>query len=66
MAMPFDVNVVYTDGSKASFRQNPRIWKDTPQTATIPINTPKKLKLLTLDGGIFMDFNPADNTWESR
>jgi len=64
MAMPFDVNVVYADGSKASFRQNPRIWQETPQTATIQINSPKKLKSLTLDGGIFMDFNPADNTWK--
>ena len=65
MAMPFDVNVVYADGSKASLRQKPRIWKDTPQTATIQINSPKKLKSLTLEGGIFMDFNPADNTWKS-
>ncbi len=64
MAMPFDVNVVYADGSKASFRQNPRIWKDTPQTATIQINSPQKLKSLTLEGGIFMDFNPANNTWK--
>lgn len=64
MAMPFDVNVVYADGSKASFRQNPRIWKDSPQMATIPIRSTQTLKSLTLDGGIFMDLNPADNTWE--
>jgi hypothetical protein len=65
MAMPFDVQVVYADGSKASFRQNPRIWKDSPQMATIQIRSPQKLKSLTLDGGIFMDLNPADNTWKS-
>lgn len=64
MAMPFDVNVVYADGSKASFRQNPRIWKETPQMATIQINSAKKLKSLTLDGGIYVDSNPADNAWE--
>jgi hypothetical protein len=64
MAMPFDVKIVYADGSKANFRQNPRIWQDTPQTATIPIKSTQKLKSLTLDGGIFMDFNPADNTWK--
>ncbi len=63
MAMPFDVQVVYADGSKASFRQNPRIWKDSPQMATIQIRSTQKLKSLTLDGGIFMDLNPADNTW---
>lgn len=65
MAMPFDVNVVYADGSKASFRQNPRIWKDSPQMATIQIRSTQKLKSLTLDGGIFVDSNPADNTWKS-
>ncbi|WP_432807753.1 M1 family metallopeptidase [Pantanalinema sp. GBBB05] len=64
MAMPFDVNVVYADGSKASFRQNPRIWQETPQMAIIQIKSNKTLKSLTLDGGIFMDFNPADNTWK--
>ena len=64
--MPFDVNVVYADGSKASFRQNPRIWQDSPQMATIQISSAKNLKSLTLDGGIFMDLNPTDNTWEGR
>ena len=63
--MPFDVNVVYADGSKASFRQNPRIWQDSPQMATLQISSTQTLKSLTLDGGIFMDLNPTDNTWES-
>ena len=66
MAMPFDVNVVYADGSKASFRQNPRIWQDSPQMATLQISSTQTLKSLTLDGGIFMDLNPTDNTWEGR
>jgi len=65
MAMPFDIQVVYADGSQASFRQNPRIWQDSPQMATIQISSTQTLKSLTLDGGIFMDLNPGDNTWES-
>ena len=65
MAMPFDVKVVYTDGSEAKFRQNPRIWKDSTQVATVSINSSKQLKSLSLDGGIFVDFNPSNNTWKS-
>ncbi len=65
MAMPFDVKMVYADGSKEIFRQNPRIWQDSPHTVTIGIESSKKLKSLSLDGGIFMDFNPSDNTWKS-
>ncbi|MBW4467105.1 MAG: M1 family metallopeptidase [Pegethrix bostrychoides GSE-TBD4-15B] len=64
MAMPFDVKLVYADGSKASFRQTPGIWQDAPQTATVRINSAKPLKSVALEGGIFVDFNPSDNIWE--
>ncbi len=66
--MPFDVKLVYADGSKARFRQTPGIWQDAPQTAIVRINSAKPLKSLTLEGGIFVDFvdfNPSDNIWES-
>jgi len=49
IAMPFDVNVVYADGSKASFRQNPGVWKESPQTATIQMNFPIAASYSSLD-----------------
>lgn len=32
--------------------------------AEIRITRSKTLKSLTLDSGIFVNFNPADNTWK--
>ncbi|MBP7370365.1 MAG: hypothetical protein KA902_02905, partial [Arenimonas sp.] len=65
MAIPFDVRAEYSDGSSESYRQSPALWKSNPRTAEIRITSNKKLKSLTLDSGIFMDFNPADNTWKN-
>jgi aminopeptidase N len=65
MAMPFDVNIVYADDTKETFRQNPGIWKGSLQTATVAIDSSKELKSLTLEGGIFMDVSPENNTWVS-
>ena len=62
-AMPFDVIVAYADGAQETFRQNPAIWKDSPDTATITVKTPKEVKMVALDGGIFMDAAPTDNVW---
>ena len=61
--MPFDVIVAYADGAQETFRQNPAIWKDSPDTATITVKTPKEVKTVALDGGIFMDAAPTDNVW---
>ena len=65
-AIPFDVKVVYADDSEESFRQGPGVWKDSPQTVTVTIPTDQEVKSVTLDGGIFIDANPADNTWSSE
>jgi hypothetical protein len=62
-AMPFDVIVAYADGAQETFHQNPAIWKDSPDTATITVKTPKEVKMVALDGGIFMDAAPTDNVW---
>jgi hypothetical protein len=65
-AIPFDVNVVYADDSTATFRQNPAIWQDSPRTATIPITGTADVKAVTLDGGIFVETNQANNVWPLR
>lgn len=65
-AIPFDVKVVYADDSEESFRQGPGVWQDSPAETTVTITTDKELKSVTLDGGIFVDGNVADNTWSSE
>jgi len=64
-AIPFDVEVVYGDDSTERFHQNPRIWQASPQAVAIEIPSTQELKAVSLDNGIFVDFNPEDDTWES-
>jgi hypothetical protein len=65
-AVPFDVKVVYADDSEESFRQGPGVWKDSPDAVTVTIPADQELKSVTLDGGIFIDTNAADNVWTSE
>ncbi|MFN8464479.1 MAG: M1 family metallopeptidase [Caldilineaceae bacterium] len=64
MPIPFDVKVTYADGTEGSFRQNPALWQNSPHAATIALGTTQDITKLVLDGGIFMDVTPPDNTWE--
>ncbi|WP_233168724.1 M1 family metallopeptidase [Hymenobacter sp. BT523] len=63
-AVPFDVNVEYTDGTKATLHQSPAVWQANQRQATIAL--PKAPKTVALQGGIFMDANEKDNTWAQR
>jgi hypothetical protein len=64
--VPFDVIATYDDGSTESFHQTPIVWKDNQQEITVSFKTAKTVKSITLDGGIFMDANPKDNTWTAN
>lgn len=64
MPIPFDVTVTYADGTEGSFRQNPAFWQNSPHAATISLAADQEIAKLVLDGGIFMDANPRNNTWE--
>ena len=61
-AVPFDVNVVYADNSTETLHQTPEIWKANQKRATIALKNKKQIKQVTLDGGIFMDATPSNNT----
>jgi len=61
-AVPFDVNVVYADNSTETLHQTPEVWKANQKSATIALKNKKQIKQVTLDGGIFMDATPANNT----
>jgi hypothetical protein len=60
-AVPFDLAVVYADGSQQTLHQSPAIWQANPKQATVTV--PKAVKAVKLMGGIFMDANEKDNTW---
>ena len=61
-AIPFDAEIGYEDGSAEKLHFSPSVWeKDQKKTMlTVPIT--KKVKSVNLDGGIFMDYTPKDNT----
>ncbi|MEO7975883.1 M1 family metallopeptidase [Flavobacterium sp.] len=65
-AIPFDVNIVYTDDSKETLHQNPDIWEKNEKAALIVLKGKKPIRQITLDGGIFMDATPANNTWLAK
>lgn len=66
MYTPFDLVAEFTDGSSEKIHKTSTVWKINGQVATIQLSGRKKLRSLLIDGGIFMDANPADNTWNSR
>jgi hypothetical protein len=61
--IPFDVVINYADGTKQTLHQTPTIWKANQKLATVSFAGTKKIASVVLDGGIFMDATPADNTW---
>jgi len=66
-AIPFDLTVTFTDGSKKTAHYTPAIWKTNPKSLIIPYKTlGKRIKSIEIDGGIFMDATPKDNIWTSK
>lgn len=61
-AIPFDVNITYADNSKVTLHQTPAIWENNQKLAKIVLKSTKKIRQVELDGGIFMDATPSNNT----
>ncbi|WEA00381.1 M1 family metallopeptidase [Mucilaginibacter sp. SJ] len=61
--IPFDVKITYADGSGESIHQTPVVWEKNQKQIAIDIKTTKAIKSVTLDGGIFMDADESNNTW---
>ena len=61
--IPFDVKITYADGSAESIHQTPVVWEKNQKQISVDIKTAKTIKSATLDGGIFMDADDSNNTW---
>jgi len=66
MPAPFDVVLKYADGTAESVHQTPAVWRANQKQATITVAAKKKLASLTINGGIWMDADPSNNTWTAR
>jgi hypothetical protein len=66
-AIPFDVELHYSDGTSSKVHQTPEVWsKDQRHTRVdIPATPGKHLVSLELKTGIWVDANPADNKWSA-
>ncbi|MFT4092880.1 MAG: M1 family metallopeptidase [Niabella sp.] len=60
-AIPFDVKTILADGKEISRHYTPVVWQGT-KAINIKTSSNQKIKGITVDGGIFMDATPADNS----
>ena len=63
---PVDVLVTYDDATTEKLHQTPAIWAQNQREAVVEVAAKKRIKGLTLDGGIFMDADLTDNKWEAK
>ena len=61
-AIPFDVIVTYSDNTTETLHQTPAVWETNQRHIRIAVKSKKQIKQVILDGGIFMDATPSDNT----
>jgi archaellum component FlaF (FlaF/FlaG flagellin family) len=61
---PFNLQLVFDDGTTITQHATSAVWQDNQKSATIVINSDKKIQSVKIDGGIFMDANPKDNVWK--
>ncbi len=65
-AVPFNVNVEYTDGTTDTIHQTPIVWEHDQKNITVKVKAAKEVKDITLDGGIFMDADETNNKWMAK
>ncbi len=61
---PVNITITYHDGTSETLHQTPAIWQHTPKEAIIKVPTSKRIKSVSLDGGIFMDTDTRNNTMD--
>jgi hypothetical protein len=64
--IPFDVSVLYEDGTEETVHRTPAVWEANQKSVTVAFNTSKKVKWVTIDGGIFVDATPVNNIWIAK
>ncbi|WP_158500546.1 M1 family metallopeptidase [Spirosoma radiotolerans] len=63
---PVDVVITFADGTSETFHQTPAIWQANQKQATVKVPTKKKVRSVSLQGGIYMDADESNNSWTAR
>jgi hypothetical protein len=68
MAIPFDLDMHYTDGSSSTVHLTPSVWKEDQVNARVMVDVSggKKVQSAELRSGIFVDANESDNKWTTQ
>lgn len=61
-AIPFDVIVIYADNSTETLHQTPAVWEKNGKNISVTVKAKKAIKKVTVDGGIFLDATPENNS----
>ena len=65
-AVPFDAVITYADGTIETQHQTPIVWKANQQQTMVHVKTTKTIKSVMIDGGIFMDADTSNNSWQAK
>ncbi len=63
-AIPFSLKMTFADGTTRRLHQTAMVWEKDQKLATISLPSLKGLKSLDLDTDMFVDYNPADNSYK--
>jgi hypothetical protein len=63
---PVTLVVRYADGTADSLRQTSAIWKSNARRATVTLSSRKRVQSMTLEPGIWMDANAANDRWTAK
>ena len=65
MVAPFDLKIVYADGTSESVHKTPAFWEANQSQAVATVTTRKTITSVTIDGAIWMDADTTNNIWTS-
>ena len=65
-AIPFDINLTYSDGTTGTIHQTPDVWQANQKQATINVKINKVIKSVVIDNGVFMDADEGNNRWVGK
>ena len=66
MPAPIDIVVTTADGNTKTIHKSPVIWKDDLNTASVELDGVTNVSKVSLEGGIFMDADTSNNTWNKK
>lgn len=63
MPAPVDIIVTSKNGESKTYHQSSAIWAKDVSKATVTIEDVNNVTKISLDGGIFMDYDMSNNYW---